>query len=175
MKVMPKRLLPEGGCSCGWPRSANGSALSAELLPIQKTAPCGCLGSKPRKFPRPPPNPPPPNPPPPPPPKPPPPCPPPNPPPPWPPFCPRAESIASLVRSVSPPACGLTVPDCPLMATESAPKSELPAMEGNSAPPAPAWPDKSPWVSVSASRALCKLRFCAPLLYCCRVAGLLAC
>ena len=38
---------------------ANGSALSAELLPIQKMAPCGWPGLKPRKLPRPPPPPPP--------------------------------------------------------------------------------------------------------------------
>jgi hypothetical protein len=36
----------------------NGSALSAELLPIQKMAPCGWPGLKPRKLPRPPPPPP---------------------------------------------------------------------------------------------------------------------
>src|SRR5271165_4263721 len=55
MKVSPKRLVPEAGCACDCPRRENGSALSAELLPIQKIAPCGWPGLKLRKFIRPPP------------------------------------------------------------------------------------------------------------------------
>ena len=63
MKVSPKRLVPEAGCACDWPRRENGSAFSAELLPVQKMAPCGWPGLKPRKLRIPPlpPNPPPPN------------------------------------------------------------------------------------------------------------------
>ena len=146
INVSPNRFVPEAGCSCDCPRRLNGSAFSAELLPIQKIAPCGWPGLKPRKFPRPPaatpatatkasaPNPPP------------------NPPaqirrrqttlrpdpPPLNPPCARIVSIASRRRSISTPASGLTEPDCPLMATDWSLKSEFPAIEGNAAPLAPA-------------------------------------
>ena len=53
------------------------------------------------------------------------------------------------------------------MATESSPKSELPAIEGSAAPDA--WPAQ-PWVSVSAPNALIRLRFCAPFAASCRMA-----
>jgi hypothetical protein len=41
MKVSPKRFVPDAGWFCGCPRKLKGSAFSAELLPIQKIAPCG--------------------------------------------------------------------------------------------------------------------------------------
>ena len=166
MKVSPKRLVPLGGCCCDWPRNENGSAFSAEFEPVQKMAPWGWLGLKPRKLPRPPlppaepapPKPPAANPPPPP--KPP---PPPNNPPPCPsgisPWA-RAVSTASRMRSISRPASGLTCPVCPLMATESALKSELAATGGSAAPLAVG---VAACVSVSAARALTRLRLCAPL------------
>ena len=99
MNVSPKRFVPEAGCSCGWPRKLKGSAFSAELLPIQKIAPCGCPGLKPRKFPRPPPNPPPPPPP-------------PNPPPPNPPARPPPAKSAAPPPKSPPPGefpsnCGI--------------------------------------------------------------------
>ena len=174
MKLRPKRLVPEAGCCCGWPRSENGSAFSAELLPLQKTAPCGWPGLKPRKLPRPPPPPKPPKPPgpPKPPPGPPPPKSPPPPPklpPPGPPWA-RRVSIASRSRSISRPAKGLTVPDWPVMATESPPKSELPAIEGRAAPLAAGVVAGPAWASVSEARALTRLRFCAPLAASCRMA-----
>ncbi len=133
ISVSPNRFVPLAGCSCSCPRRLKGSAFSAELLPVQKIAPCGCPGLKPRKFPRPPPNPP-------------------RdrpgllhqiPPPPktsaakqpapplkFPPFCARSVSTASRSRSISTPASGLTAPACPLIATDSSLKPLLPARRG---------------------------------------------
>ena len=170
INVIPNWLLPDAGCTCGCPCTENGSAFSAELVPNQKTDPCGCPGLNPLKFPRPPGPPGPPNPPPP---KPPPKPPPPKAPPkiPAPPPCARMVSIASRIRSGSIPARGLTCPDCPLIATESPPKSEFPAADGNEAPPPPACCVGVPaCVSVSEASALTRLKLCAPFAASCLIA-----
>ncbi len=186
MNVSPNRLLPDAGCSCVCPSIENGSAFNAELLPVQKIAPCGCPGLNPRKFPRPPPKPPgPPTPGPnPPPPKPPPNPPPPNPPPPNPtapgappnnpPACPpgiapcaRAVSIASRIRSISNPAIGL--PD-PLPGNRYRISSKIAIARDRRQPaPDPALDDPA-CTSASLPMALIKLRLCAPLPASCRIA-----
>jgi hypothetical protein len=178
MNESVKWLVPFDGWFCCWPSRANGCALKIEFVPFHAMEPCGWPGLKLRKFPRPPPPPPPlpppPPPKPPPPPNPPPPKAPPKPPPPppkrppWPasPPCPFRPPctwmvwIASRIRSRSIPASALTCPACPVIATDSSLKSELPAIEGRAAPLAPAVPAP---VSVSAVSVFSKLRFSGEL------------
>ena len=158
--------------------SANGSAFSAELLPIQKIAPCGWPGLKPRKLPRPPP-------------------PPPtsaatatttasaNPPPKsasatqpaaksaaasWPPrHSPHGiVSIASRIRSMFTPAIGLTWPDCPADGHRIAAEVGVARNRRQRRAAAPAAPVASP---CRAASALIRLKFSAPLPASCWIAA----
>ena len=64
------------------------------------------------------------------------------------------------MRSGSRPANALTCPACPVIATDSSLKSELPAIEGSAAPLAPAVPAP---VSVPLMSAFIRLTFSGAL------------